>query len=82
MEGTVSDNEKTETKAKRPRPKGGVIMYFDEPTTARLNQHQRRLEQANPGVKLDRKSVLHNLLLLGLDAAEAADDAATDGGGA
>jgi hypothetical protein len=63
---------------KRKRRKGGVLMHFDEPTTARLNQHQRRLEAEVPGARLDRKGVLHNLILAGLDAAEQATE--PDGG--
>lgn len=62
--------EPTEKKTRKPRPKGGVLMHFDEATTKRLNAHQRRLEAEVPGARLERKGVLHNLILAGLDEAE------------
>lgn len=73
----MSDNDKTkeppivaDEKPKKPKRKGGVLLYFDEPTKARLNDFQRDVEAANPGLKIDRKSLVKMAVIEGLKAVE------------
>jgi len=65
-------------KPKKPAPRGVNIRWADFPEdeniTQRLAKHKERLNRATPGANFDDRAAIRNLIIEGMQAAEARGD--------